>query len=315
MSFPQYPTSAPLYQFVGPPPVQVLVAGAAPQRRLTVLVRAILAIPHFVVLFFLAIAADVVAFLGWWGALFLGRLPDFATSYLTGFIHWTTRVMAYMTLLTDAYPPFSLEDDPGYPVRIATTRERLNRGAVFFRLILMIPAWIVLSALSYGALSIVLLVAWVITLVTGRLPDSLHLAYTAVFRYMVRFYCYQYLLTPTYPVRGLLGDDAASWPQQPAQPGFAEGYAAPGFDAPPQFDTPQQFGAQTQFDAQTQAAGDPANWRLILTPLAKGLVVFFIVLGALLYVGENIVNVVNHSNSPNYSTTVGAVGQVSDNAR
>ncbi|HSZ39987.1 MAG TPA: hypothetical protein VK817_08520 [Trebonia sp.] len=42
--------------------------------------------------FFLEIAAVIVAFLGWWGALFMGRLPDFADSYLTGFVRWYTRV-------------------------------------------------------------------------------------------------------------------------------------------------------------------------------------------------------------------------------
>jgi hypothetical protein len=45
------------------------------------------------------------------------RLPDFAVSYLTGYVLWYTRVTAYAMLLTDVYPPFSLEDEPGYPTR------------------------------------------------------------------------------------------------------------------------------------------------------------------------------------------------------
>ena len=69
------------------------------------------------------------------------------------------------------------------------------------------------------------IVAWIIVLITGKLPDSLHQAYTAVFRYQVRQYCYQYLLTPTYPVRGLFGDHAAMAPAPPA--GSAESAAAP----------------------------------------------------------------------------------------
>jgi hypothetical protein len=213
---------------MGPPPVQVWVAGPAPQRRLTVLLRLILAIPHFIILIFLAIAAAVVAFLGWWGALFMGRLPDFASSYLAGYVRWTSRVSAYAALLTDAYPPFSLDDEPGYPVQIAMTQERLNRAAVFFRFILFIPAWAVGYVLVYGAFSIVAIVAWIIVLITGKLPDSLHQAYTAVFRYQVRQYCYQYLLTPTYPVRGLFGDHAAMAPAPPAGPGAPSGFGTPG---------------------------------------------------------------------------------------
>jgi Domain of unknown function (DUF4389) len=196
-----------------------------------VLVRLILAIPHFVTLIFLGIAAVVVAFLGWWGALFMGRLPDFAASYLTGYMRWNSRVLAYGMLLTDAYPPFSLDDEPDYPVRIATTQERLNRAAVFFRFILLIPANIVATVLVYGALTIVAFVAWIIVLITGKLPGSLHLAYTAVFRYLMRYYCYQYLLTPTYPVRGLFGDDEAAAPQPPAMPADPSapgGYGTPG---------------------------------------------------------------------------------------
>src|SRR5262249_28318161 len=90
VAYPQYPAAPPLPQpvFTGPPPVQVAVTGPEPQSRVTVLFRLLMVIPHIVVLFFLMIAAEVVAFLGWWGALFMGRLPNFAASYLTGVVRW-----------------------------------------------------------------------------------------------------------------------------------------------------------------------------------------------------------------------------------
>ena len=56
-------------------PVLVAFAGPAPQSRLTVLIRALMVIPHIVVLWALAIAAYVVVIIGWFGALFTGRLP------------------------------------------------------------------------------------------------------------------------------------------------------------------------------------------------------------------------------------------------
>lgn len=245
----------PQQEIQGPPPVQVFVAGPRPQNRLTVLVRAILMIPHAVVLFFLGIAAAVVAFLGWWGALFTGRLPGFAATYLTGYVRWYSRVMAYAVFLTGKYPPFSLDDQPDYPVRIATTRETLNRFAVFFRFILVIPAAFLSSFLSYGAFTVVLVVTWVIALIIGKVPATLHQAYAAVFRYQVRSACYSYLLTPTYPVRGVFGDQR------------------PGEEAPP---------ASGQAEDQQTAPADPATWRLLLTPAAKGLAIGFLVLGVVL---------------------------------
>ena len=60
--YPTYPGAEPEYQD-GPPPVLVAVADPAPQGRLTVLVRLILLIPHFFVLYMLMLAASVVLFL------------------------------------------------------------------------------------------------------------------------------------------------------------------------------------------------------------------------------------------------------------
>lgn len=64
--------------------MELVAVGPHKQRRLTVAFRLILIIPHAFVLFFLNLAGLVVAFLGWWGALFMGRLPGFAVTYLSG---------------------------------------------------------------------------------------------------------------------------------------------------------------------------------------------------------------------------------------
>jgi hypothetical protein len=122
---------------------------------------------------------------------------------------WTTRVQAYGLLLTDQYPPFSLEDEPGYPVRIELPPPgKLNRLAVLFRVILAIPASLLNGLVTLGAATIVGVIAWVITLITGKLPASLHQAYTAVLRYTTRVSCYLCLLTAAYPA-GLFGDGLA----------------------------------------------------------------------------------------------------------
>ena len=75
-------------------------------------------IPQLIVLGLLGIAVYVITIIGWFGALFTGRLPVFAADFLTGYLRWMARVYAYTFLLTDVYPPFSLAD-ADYPVRVA----------------------------------------------------------------------------------------------------------------------------------------------------------------------------------------------------
>src|SRR2546421_4016804 len=73
------------------------------------LVKWLLAIPHYVVLFFLWIGALVSIVIAWFAILFTGTSPRSLFNYVVGVLRWNTRVMAYaFTLVTDQYPPFSL---------------------------------------------------------------------------------------------------------------------------------------------------------------------------------------------------------------
>jgi Domain of unknown function (DUF4389) len=73
------------------------------------LVKWFLAIPHYVVLFFLAIGAFFVVIVAWFAILFTGRYPRGLFDYVVGVSRWGLRVNAYAFLLvTDKYPPFSL---------------------------------------------------------------------------------------------------------------------------------------------------------------------------------------------------------------
>jgi len=74
------------------------------------LVKWLLAIPHYVVLFFLFIAAVICVIISWFAILFTGRYPRSLFDFVQGVIRWGLRVDAYAFLLiTDKYPPFSLE--------------------------------------------------------------------------------------------------------------------------------------------------------------------------------------------------------------
>ena len=194
---------------------------------------------------------------------------------------------------------------------------------MLFRWILIIPAEIVASVVIMGAGTIVSFIAWLITLITGKLPVSLHLAFTAVLRYLTRFYCYWFMLTATYP-GGLFGDASAT-----ASPGHllpwlrcTPGYGCsrrlrrdlPGYPASPGYGTLRlrdsrlrhpgvrlwRPGGLRQPRGATVLPGgygvpgaarpvfQPASWQLTLTSAARRLVVLFLVLGALFWVAYGV---------------------------
>jgi hypothetical protein len=73
------------------------------------LVKWFLAIPHYIVLFFLGIGAVVAVIVAWFAIIFTGRYPENLFRYVVGVIRWSNRVTAYAFLLvTDEYPPFQL---------------------------------------------------------------------------------------------------------------------------------------------------------------------------------------------------------------
>ncbi len=280
-----------------PAPVLLAFADPAPQSRLTVLFRIFMVIPQLVVLWLLGIAAFVIVVIGWFGALFTGRLPVFAADYLTGYLRWLTRVYAYALLLTDVYPPFSL-DDANYPVRVAVMPGQLNRLAVLGRIFLLIPCWIVVTVLEYGAFTIFQLVSWLIVLITGQMPDAIHQALASVLRYYVRALGFALMLTSAYPA-GLFGDPPVPGPWSPAGPPMAGPYgqAQPGFGAQPGYGDSQAFGAPAYAQPGGYETGGEPSWRLILSGAARKLVVGFLVLGVLAAVTAGAIDAVTASNS------------------
>jgi Domain of unknown function (DUF4389) len=263
-------------------------AGPAGQRRVTVLFRLLLAIPQVIVLYLLSIVAEVVAIAGWFAALFTGRLPAGLAGFLTDWLRWSARVVSYLALLTDRYPPFEMADTD-YPVRVSVAPGRLNRLAVLFRIILAIPVALLVGLLAYGSI-VIGFVAWLIVLITGTMPVPLYQAIAAVTRFGIRYYGYFFLLSGTYP-GGLFGDpadpDAAALTAR--LPVDASPVDASSVDSPPVGAQPGAGPAgyaEPPFPSSWPAG--PQAWRLVLSGTAKRLVGLFIAVGAVVLVGYGV---------------------------
>jgi hypothetical protein len=84
---------------------------AYPERlsRGLIFVKWLLVIPHLIALFFVFIAGFFGVIVGFFAVLFTGKWPEGLRSFLIGSTRWSLRVSAYFLLMTDVYPPFSLE--------------------------------------------------------------------------------------------------------------------------------------------------------------------------------------------------------------
>lgn len=106
----KYPAFSPSEAGVAPYPIrpfgEVQLEG---RNRLTVAFRLIMVVPHWIIIYFLDIAGQAIAAVCWFFLLFTGTMPDGMRNFLAGWQRWSARVSAYLLLLTDTYPPFSLD--------------------------------------------------------------------------------------------------------------------------------------------------------------------------------------------------------------
>ena len=178
-------------------PIGLLVTDDLRRSRLTVFFRLLLAIPHLIWLYIYSIVAGIALVVAWFAALFTGRVPDGLHSFLAKWLRYSTRVNAYILLLADPWPPFSGQGSYPVDVRIDPSAPQ-SRLAVFFRLLLVIPAAI-LTYVFRIVNNIVAFLGWFYCLIFGRMHRGMRDISAWLLRYETQTYAYMFLLTGKYP--------------------------------------------------------------------------------------------------------------------
>ncbi|HUU61005.1 MAG TPA: DUF4389 domain-containing protein, partial [Acidimicrobiia bacterium] len=198
------------------------------------LIKWFLAIPHYLCLAFLWFAFAVLTVVAFFAILFTGRYPKGIFEFNVGVLRWNWRVgfYAFNPAGTDRYPPFTLAD-ADYPARLEIAYpEKLSRGLVLVKWwLLAIPHYIIVGILTSGVLwwagdfgggdkalraggglmGILVLIALVVLLFTGRYPQGLFDLVMGLNRWVIRVAAYAGLMRDEYPPFRLDmgGDDPA----------------------------------------------------------------------------------------------------------
>jgi hypothetical protein len=174
------------------------------------------------VLVFLWIAFVVLSVVAFFAILFTGRYPRGIFDFNVGVLRWSWRVCfySYDALGTDRYPPFTLADVPDYPARLNVEYpQALSRGLVLVKWwLLALPHYLIVGVFAGGAVAginaanhhggwssgggligLLVLIAGVVVLFTGRYPRSIFEFVMGMNRWVYRVVAYATLMTDAYP--------------------------------------------------------------------------------------------------------------------
>lgn len=187
----------------GPPapdyPARLEISYPHELNRWLPLIKWLLIFPHLIALLFVGIGAFFVAIYGFFAVLFTGRWPRGAFEYLVGTCRWAYRVIAYFHLMTDAYPPFSMADDPNYPVRLNVDHpEHVDNWRPLVHWLLAIP-YLIVAGMLYWLTGVLSIFAFFTILFTKQIPRGLFETMVPGLRWQLRGNAYAYFTTERYP--------------------------------------------------------------------------------------------------------------------
>lgn len=199
-------------------PVSIRGELTAPPARGWWLIKWLLAIPHYIILFFLWIAFFVVTVIAFFAILFTAKYPRSLFDFNVGVMRWSWRVgfYSYEVLGTDKYPPFTLESVADYPADLEVAYpEKLSRGLVLVKWwLLAIPHFIVVNIFQGGGwsmgngsweyqgaglIAVLVFFAAVALLFTGRYHQDIFKFVVGLNRWSYRVGAYVALMTDKYP--------------------------------------------------------------------------------------------------------------------
>jgi Domain of unknown function (DUF4389) len=206
-----------------PHPVRLVVEDDYQRSRLTVFLRLILAIPHFIWFFLWTLLIVVAAIVNWLISIFTGKPPGGLHRLMCSYIRYQAHLSAYLALVGNPYPGFTGEAGE-YPIDVRLPNEPVaqRRWTILIRAVLAIPALIVSAALAGstggnasfsgnsrrgtrgfnggGALLFFCAVlGWFASLARGRMPKGLRDAGAYAIGYTAQASAYFLLVTDRYP--------------------------------------------------------------------------------------------------------------------
>lgn len=185
-----------------PDKAQFVVDQEEKRSRLTTFFRFITAIPHIIWLYLYGIVAGFAVIFAWFAIVFTAKYPAGLYSFVEGFARYYARVIAYMYLATDKFPPFTGSRDEPYAANldIGPPLEKYSRAKTFFRGIVLIP-FVIVAYVFQIIYQLVAVVSWFAIVITGKQPKGLQDALLFGLSYPTRLVTYHSLLTEAWPTQ------------------------------------------------------------------------------------------------------------------
>jgi hypothetical protein len=179
-------------------PVRFDVEHPEQLNRFLPLIKWLLAIPQFLIVYVLLMVVGVIWIIAFFAILFTKKFPQGLFDFTVGVFRWSNNVNSYYLLLRDEYPPFSW-DQGIYPVTYEVVYpEELNRWLPLIKWLLVFPHIVALFFLGIVA-AIIWFLSIFIILFTAKYPEGLFKFMVGVLRWSNRVNAYYYLMRDEYP--------------------------------------------------------------------------------------------------------------------